>query len=108
MCQHRFGFFRRSDHPKKAVLTHRTPQTLCQHDAVTIMKRTFRRLMLGGWLLLAGAGAVLSPTAFAQDAAPKSGVVTTSGSNRIFEYGIVIAVFGGALFAVCRSSRRNV
>jgi hypothetical protein len=71
------------------------------------MKRTLRSLMLGGWLLLAGVGVLTPPTAFAQEAAPKSGVVTTSGSSRILEYGIVILVFGGALFAVCRSSRRN-
>ncbi|TXT22220.1 MAG: hypothetical protein FD138_3625 [Planctomycetota bacterium] len=72
------------------------------------MKRSLQSLMLGGWLLSAGVGATTSPLAFAQDAAPKSGVVTTSGSNRILEYGIVILVFGGALFAVCRSSRRNM
>ena len=59
--------------------------------------------MFGGWLLLAPS--IVS----AQDAAPKSGVVTTtSGSNYILEYGMVILIFGAALFAVCRSSRRNV
>ena len=70
------------------------------------MRQILGRLMLGGWLLLAGVGA---PTAFAQDAAPKSGVVTTttSGSGQIVEYFMVIVMFGGALFAICRSSRRN-
>ena len=72
------------------------------------MRRILQSLLLGGWLLLAGAGVLVSPTAFAQDAAPKSGVVTSSSSNRIFEYAIVILMFGAALFAVCRSSRRNV
>ena len=73
---------------------------------MTTMKRSLQTLMLGGWLLLVGVGA---STASAQDAAPKSGVVTTttSGSGRIVEYGMVIVMFGAALFAVCRSSRRN-
>ena len=65
------------------------------------MKRTFRQLMLCGWL----APAIAS----AQDAAPKSGVVTSSStSNYFLEYFMVILMFGAALFAVCRSSRRNV
>ena len=72
------------------------------------MKRLLQNLLLDGCLLLVGTGVLTSSTALAQDAAPKSGVVTTSGSNRIFEYAIVILVFGGALFAVCRSSRRNM
>ncbi len=72
------------------------------------MNRSLQKLLLGGCLLLAGVGMHMSSTAFAQDAAPKSGVVTTSGSNRIFEYAIVILIFGAALFAVCRSSRRNM
>ena len=69
------------------------------------MKPSLHKLLLGGWLLLSGVG---MPLTFAQDAAPKSGVVTTvSGSNQIVEYGMVIVMFGAALFAVCRSSRRN-
>lgn len=80
------------------------------------MKRTLRRLLLGGSLWLAGVCGIVTSMAVAQDAAPagnatpKSGVVTTttSGSNQIIEYGMVILMFGAALFAVCRSSRRNV
>ena len=86
-----------------------------QANAVTTMKRTLRQLMLGGWLLLAGIAWLVPSSVSAQnaaptqDAAPKSGVVTTSStSNYILEYGIVIVMFGAALFAVCRSSRRNV
>jgi hypothetical protein len=40
--------------------------------------------------------------------APSSGVVTTTVSRPIVEYAMVIVMFGAALFAVCRSSRRNV
>ena len=73
---------------------------------MTTMKRTLQKMMLGGWLLLAGAGV---PIAFAQDAAKKSGVVTSSStSNYFLEYFMVLVMFGAALFAVCRSSRRNV
>ena len=66
--------------------------------------------MLGGWLLLAGSGWLAPPLVSAQDATPKSGVVTStsSGSNYILEYCLVIVMFGAALFAVCRTSRRNV
>lgn len=96
----------------RASIEHNSNQTA---TAVTTMKRTLRQLMLGGWLLLAGVG-WLAPSnvsaqnaAPAQDAAPKSGVVTTSsGSNYILEYGMVIVMFGAALFAICRSSRRNM
>jgi hypothetical protein len=79
-----------------------------QAITVTTMKRTLRHLMLGGWLLLLATGWLVPPSASAQDAAPKSVVVTTSTSNYILEYGMVILMFGAALFAVCRSSRRNV
>ena len=80
-----------------------------QANAVTTMKRTLRQLMLGGWLLVAGVCWLAPTIVSAQDATPKSGVVTTSsGSNYILEYGMVILMFGAALFAVCRSSRRNV
>ena len=73
------------------------------------MKRTLRQLMLGVWLLLVGSCWFAPPLVSAQEAAPKSGVVTTSsGSNYILEYGLVIVMFGAALFAVCRASRRNV
>ncbi len=73
------------------------------------MKRTLRQLMLGGWLLLAGVGWLAPSIVLAQDAAPKSGVVTSSStSNYFLEYFMVIVMFGGALFAICRSSRRNM
>ena len=65
--------------------------------------------MLGGWLLLAGAGWLAPAIVSAQDAAPKSGVVTSSSTSGYYlEYFMVIVMFGGALFAVCRSSRRNM
>ncbi len=65
--------------------------------------------MLGGWLLLAGVGWLVPAIVSAQDSTPKSGVVTSSStSNYFLEYFMVIVLFGGALFAVCRSSRRNV
>lgn len=78
------------------------------------MKRTLQGLLLGVSLWLADVYGIA--TVVAQDAAPagnatpKSSVVTTttSGSNQIIEYGMVILMFGAALFAICRSSRRNV
>ena len=77
--------------------------------SVTTMKRIFRSLMLSGWLLLAGVGWLAPPIVSAQEAAPKSGVVTSSStSNYFLEYFMVILMFGAALFAVCRSSRRNM
>lgn len=74
------------------------------------MKRTLRQRMILGWLLLAGIGWLAPSIVSAQDAAPKSGVVTStsSGSNYFLEYFMVLVMFGAALFAVCRSSRRNV
>lgn len=79
-------------------------------NSVTTMKRILRQLMLSGWLLLAGVGWLAPAIVSAQDSAPKSGVVTTSssGSNYYLEYLIVLVMFGAALFAVCRPSRRNV
>lgn len=80
-----------------------------QANAVTTMKRILRQLMLGGWLLLAGVSSLTPAIVSAQDAAPKSGVVTSSStSNYFLEYFMVILMFGAALFAVCRSSRRNM
>lgn len=49
--------------------------------------------------VLAGAGLM------AQSAAPVSNVV--SGRSYTVEIGIVVVMFGGALFAVCRSSNRT-
>lgn len=73
------------------------------------MKRSLRQLKLVACLLLAGVWWLAPVIASAQDAAPKSGVVTSSStSNYFLEYFMVLVMFGAALFAVCRSSRRNV
>lgn len=73
------------------------------------MKQTLRQLTLSGWLLLAGVGWLAPTIVSAQEAAPKSGVVTSSSTSSYFlEYFMVLVMFGAALFAVCRSSRRNV
>jgi len=73
------------------------------------MKRTLRQLKRGGWPLIAGLFWIAPALVSAQDAAPKSGVVTTSStSNYFLEYFLVLVMFGAALFAVCRSSRRNM
>lgn len=80
-----------------------------QGETVTTMKRTLRQNILCGWLLLAVVGWFAPSIVSAQDAAPKSGVVTSSStSNYYLEYFMVIVLFGGALFAVCRTSRRNM
>lgn len=80
------------------------------------MTQVFRKMLLDGCLSAALIAASLPSNGFAQngapagDAAPKTGgvVTTTSSSSRVLEYGMVIVMFGAALFAVCRSSRRNV
>lgn len=51
----------------------------------------------------AGGNAPASGTA----PAPTGGVTTVNQSSNILEYGMVVVMFGAALFAVCRSSRRN-
>ena len=81
------------------------------------MRRWLREVMMIGSLLFAmGLGLLLAPCAFGQNkgAAPaptnapaQGGVTMVNESKNIFEYGMVIVMFGGALFAVCRSSRRN-
>lgn len=81
------------------------------------MRFSFRQLLWTGSVLLAlGIGSSVSPSAFGQNPAPAptggttpaaGGVTTVNQSNNILEYGLVIVMFGGALFAVCRSSRRN-
>ena len=77
------------------------------------MRFSFRQLLWTGSVLLAlGVGS----SVFAQNPAPApaggttpaaGGVTTVNQSNNILEYGLVIVMFGAALFAVCRSSRRN-
>ena len=81
------------------------------------MRDSLRQLLWTGSVLLAlGLGSSLSPITFAQNPAPAptsgaapvpGGVTTVNQSNNILEYGLVIVMFGVALFAVCRSSRRN-
>ena len=81
------------------------------------MRDSLRQLLWTGSVLLAlGLGSSLSPSAFGQNPAPAptsgaapapGGVTTVNQSNNILEYGLVIVMFGAALFAVCRSSRRN-
>ncbi len=71
-----------------------------------------RRLLTSLWLcLVLVAMTSLSSfdgVAFAQAPAAPSGVVKTqSTSNYYVDGAIVVVLFGGALFAVCRSSRRN-
>lgn len=76
---------------------------------VKIMKRTLRQLKLGGWILLTGVWWLAPSIVSAQEASQKSAVVTSSStSNYFLEYFMVLVMFGAALFAVCRSSRRNV
>lgn len=100
----------------KAELTSSTSNKFLRDtNAATIMRRILQQLLLGICLVLAGADAMTSSRVLAQnpaptsEATPKSGVVTTtSTSNYFMEYAMVVVMFGAALFAVCRSSRRNV
>lgn len=57
--------------------------------------------------MFAGAGheVIASSLVLAQNAAPVSNV--TSGRSFTVEIGIVVVMFGAALFAVCRSSNRT-
>ncbi len=81
------------------------------------MRDLLRQMLWTGSVLLAlGLGSSLSSSVFAQNPTPApagstapapGGVTTVNQSNNILEYGLVIVMFGAALFAVCRSSRRN-
>lgn len=81
------------------------------------MRHSFRQWLWIGFALLAlGIGSDVSSNVFGQTqnpapaggkAAAPGGVTTVNESNFILEWGMVILMFGGALFAVCRSSRRN-
>jgi hypothetical protein len=83
------------------------------------MNSSFRqRLWIFSMLLVLGLGSSRLPNAIAQNPAPapaaaggsapaSGGVTVVNQSNNILEYGLVIVMFGAALFAVCRSSRRN-
>ena len=57
--------------------------------------------------LLCGSLSTLDGVALAQEAAAPSGVKTQSTNNYYIDGALVVVLFGGALFAVCRSSRRN-
>ena len=78
-----------------------------------------RRLLLATWLLIAflvssvGLHRFDNP-ALAQAPAPASGappspggVSSVSTQSYWLEYGLVILMFGAALYSVCRTSRRN-
>jgi hypothetical protein len=61
-------------------------------------------------LLLADAAFAQAPTSGPGPAAANPGTpsgVVTSGRSYALESMLVVALLGGALFAVCRSSRRN-
>ena len=89
------------------------PTRILKDHVEATMRFSFRQLLWTGSVLLAlGIGS----SVFAQNPAPApaggttpapAGVTTVNQSNNILEYGLVIVMFGGALFAVCRSSRRN-
>ena len=73
---------------------------------------TPRRLFFTVWLCLVlffGTGSLsnLERTAVAQAPAASSGVKSQTTNNYYVDGAIVVVLFGGALFAVCRSSRRN-
>ena len=87
------------------------PTRILKDHVEATMRFSFRQLLWTGSVLLSlGIGSSLSPSAFGQNPAPapaSGGVTTVNQSNNILEYGLVIVMFGAALFAVCRSSRRN-
>jgi hypothetical protein len=61
---------------------------------------------LGLFLFLSlGSLSSVDGVAFAQ--AANTGVKTQSSNNYFIDGALVVVLFGGALFAVCRSSRRN-
>ena len=94
-----------------------SPTRILKDHVEATMRFSFRQMLWTGSVLLAlGLGSSLSPSVFAQNPAPApaggttpapGGVTTVNQSNNILEYGLVIVMFGAALFAVCRSSRRN-
>ena len=89
------------------------PTRILKDHVEATMRFSFRQLLWTGSVLLTlGIGS----SVFAQNPAPApaggtapapGGVTTVNQSNNILEYGLVIVMFGAALFAVCRSSRRN-
>lgn len=61
--------------------------------------------LLAGFAVMAGGEAFAGTGLLAQAPAPAQNVV--SGRSFTVEIGIVVVMFGGALFAVCRSSSRT-
>ena len=83
------------------------PTRILKDHVEATMRFSFRQLLWTGSVLLALG---LGSSVFAQNPPPapaSGGVTTVNQSNNILEYGLVIVMFGAALFAVCRSSRRN-
>lgn len=83
-----------------------------------------RRLLFANWLrfailfssawlpnfdrpVLAQAPAPAGGAAPAPAPAPGGGVTSVSTQSYLLEYGLVIVMFGAALYSVCRTSRRN-
>ena len=71
-----------------------------------------RRLLTSVWFCVVFVAMTslssIGGVAFAQAPAAPSGVVKTQSTSNYYVDGAIVAVlFGGALFAVCRSSRRN-
>ena len=69
-----------------------------------------RRLLFTVWFCVAlfgGSPSNFDDVSLAQEAAASSGVKSQSTNNYYIDAFLVIVLFGGALFAVCRSSRRN-
>ena len=90
-----------------------SPTRILKDHVEATMRFSFRQLLWTGSVLLALG---LGSSVFAQNPPPApaggttpapGGVTTVNQSNNILEYGLVIVMFGAALFAVCRSSRRN-
>lgn len=61
--------------------------------------------LLAGFAVMAGGEAFAGTDLLAQALTPAQNVV--SGRSFTVEIGIVVVMFGGALFAVCRSSSRT-
>ncbi len=55
--------------------------------------------LIAGWLIAASVGA--------QDAAQQPAQNISSGRTYYFEIALLVVLFGGALFAVCRGSHQH-
>lgn len=63
--------------------------------------------LLAGFAVMAGGEAFAGTGLLAQAPAPAPAQNVVSGRSFTVEIGIVVVMFGGALFAVCRSSSRT-